>query len=109
MRHATSGGHRIAFDVTGAGPVVLLQHGLFSRRTTWHENGFVSALAREFTVVAVDSLGHGESDKPSDPRAYRRDARAGQLAAVLDALAAPRAHVVGYSMGAWMAAGFAAR
>jgi pimeloyl-ACP methyl ester carboxylesterase len=109
MEHAAWHGHRIAFDVTGTGPAVLLQHGLLSGRSTWHANGFVAALAAGFTVVAVDSLGHGESDKPGDPAAYRRDARADQLAAVLDALALERAHVVGYSMGGWLAAGFAAR
>ena len=109
MQHATNRGCRIAFETSGQGPVALLQHGLLSRRRTWHENGFVEALAREFTVVTVDSLGHGESDKPADPRAYRRDARADDLAAVLDALEVERAHLVGYSMGGWMAAGFAVR
>jgi pimeloyl-ACP methyl ester carboxylesterase len=109
MEHATSRGHRIAFEINGEGPPVLLQHGLFSRRRSWHENGFVEALAREFTVVTVDSLGHGDSDKPADAAAYRRAARADHLAAVLDVRSIDRAHVVGYSMGGWMAAGFAAR
>jgi pimeloyl-ACP methyl ester carboxylesterase len=109
MEHATNRGCRIAFEVSGEGPAVLLQHGLFSRRRTWHDNGFVEGLARERTVVTADSLGHGDSDKPADPEAYRRDARADDLAAVLDALRIERAHLVGYSMGAWMAAGFAAR
>jgi pimeloyl-ACP methyl ester carboxylesterase len=101
-------GYRIAFEITGNGPAVLLQHGLLSRRTSWHENGFVDALAQEFTVVTVDSLGHGDSDKPTDPRAYRSEARADDLAAVLDVLKIERVHLVGYSMGGWMAAGFAA-
>ena len=109
MEYATHRGCRIAFEVCGEGPPALLQHGLLSRRTSWRESGFVEALAREFTVVTVDSLGHGDSDKPDDPRLYRRDARADDLAAVLDVLAIPRAHVVGYSMGGWMAAGFGAR
>jgi pimeloyl-ACP methyl ester carboxylesterase len=109
VANVTVGGHRIAYDVTGTGPVAVLQHGLFSRRATWHENGFVAALARDYTVVALDSLGHGESDRPADRHAYARDARADQLAAVLDAVGAERAHVVGYSMGGWLATGFAAR
>lgn len=109
MRHATNRGCRIAFEVAGEGPAVVLQHGLFSGRATWHANGFVAALARELSVVTVDSLGHGDSDKPAEPAPYRRDARADDLAAVLDALGIERAHVVGYSMGGWIAAGFAAR
>jgi pimeloyl-ACP methyl ester carboxylesterase len=109
MEHVVSRGFRIAFERSGQGPAVLLQHGLLSRRRSWHENGFADALAREFTVVTVDSLGHGDSDRPTDPAAYRRDARADDLAAVLDALSIDRAHVVGYSMGGWMGVGFAAR
>ena len=109
MRHATNRGCRIAFEVSGEGPPVLLQHGLFSGRATWQANGFVAALAAEFTLVTVDSLGHGDSDKPAEPAAYRRDARADDLAAVLDVLRLERAHLVGYSMGGWIAAGFAAR
>ncbi len=109
MDYATNRGCRIAFDVSGEGPALLLQHGLLSRRSSWHANGFVGALARELTVVTVDSLGHGDSDKPGDARAYRLEARADDLAAVLDALAIERAHVVGYSMGGWIATGFAAR
>ena len=109
MEYATNRGFRIAFEVSGEGPAVLLQHGLLSGRASWRANGFVGALEPDFMVVTVDSLGHGDSDKPTDARAYRREARAEDLAAVLDALAVPRAHVVGYSMGGWMAAAFAAR
>lgn len=109
MEHTTSRGHRIAFDVSGQGPAVLLQHGLFSRRGSWHANGFVDALARDLRVVTVDSLGHGDSDKPADPQAYQAAARADDLAAVLDAVGVRRAHVVGYSMGSWMGIAFAAR
>jgi pimeloyl-ACP methyl ester carboxylesterase len=109
MQYATNRAQRIAFESAGEGRVVLLQHGLLSRRRSWRDNGFVAALAREFRVVTVDSLGHGDSDKPADPAAYRREARADDLAAVLDALAAERAHLVGYSMGGWMATAFAAR
>jgi pimeloyl-ACP methyl ester carboxylesterase len=109
MQYAANRGQRIAFEITGDGPVVLLQHGLLSRRRSWHDNGFVAGLARELRVVTVDSLGHGDSDKPADPAAYRREARADDLAAVLDAVEAERAHLVGYSMGGWMATAFAAR
>jgi pimeloyl-ACP methyl ester carboxylesterase len=109
MAITTHRGLRIAYDVTGSGPAVVLQHGLLSRRERWHANGFVAALAPRFTVVTVDSLGHGESDKPADPAAYARAERADQLAAVMDEVGAERAHLVGYSMGGWMATGFAAR
>ena len=109
METTRSGGQRIAYEIHGEGPAVLLQHGFASRRGTWRDNGFVAALAREFTVLAVDSLGHGDSDKPSAPARYRAEARADDLAAVLDARRIERANLVGYSMGGWLAVAFAAR
>ena len=67
----------------------------------------VDALVGRHRVVCVDSLGHGLSDKPADPALYAQDQRAGDLAAVIDALGEEKAAVLGYSMGAWMAMGLA--
>jgi pimeloyl-ACP methyl ester carboxylesterase len=105
MRYASNRGCRIAFDVAGSGPTVLLQHGLTVHRRAWHENGYVSALADAYQVVTVDSLGQGDSDKPHDCSLYGREQRAGDLVAVMDDLGVDRAHVVGYSMGGWLAGG----
>jgi len=57
------------------------------------------ALAEDRRAIAVDLVGHGQSDAPADPAAYRMEACVAQLASALDALDAPRVHVVGYSMG----------
>jgi pimeloyl-ACP methyl ester carboxylesterase len=100
-------GYEIAYDVTGDGPAVVLQHGLLSNRTTWHQIGYVESLADAFRVICVDSLGHGASDKPHDPAAYGRDQRAGDIAAVLDAEGIGQAHYIGYSMGGWIGSGMA--
>jgi pimeloyl-ACP methyl ester carboxylesterase len=54
-------------------------------------------------VACIDSLGHGLSDKPSDPELYGQRQRAGDIVAVIDALGYQRAHLLGYSMGGWMA------
>ncbi|HVE79295.1 MAG TPA: alpha/beta fold hydrolase [Gemmatimonadaceae bacterium] len=65
----------------------------------------VPALAQAgFRVFVPDMRGHGLSDKPRDRRLYTRDALAGQLLAVMDALAVPRAAVVGHSMAGAVAA-----
>ena len=100
-------GQNIHYETMGEGPIVLMQHGLFSRGNNWLVNGYVKALADEYCVVRVDSLGHGKSDKPHDRALYSREQRAGDLVAVLDALGAERMHLVGYSMGGWMATGVA--
>lgn len=107
MPFVTRRGQRIHFEHAGAGPTVVLQHGLFSRGLNWGLTGYVPRLVADHHVVWVDSLGHGESDKPADASLYSRRERALDLVSVLDALEVERAHLVGYSMGAWMATGVA--
>jgi pimeloyl-ACP methyl ester carboxylesterase len=58
-------------------------------------------------VACIDSLGHGFSDKPSDAELYGQEQRAGDIVAVIDDLGYDRAHLVGYSMGGWLAVGVA--
>jgi pimeloyl-ACP methyl ester carboxylesterase len=103
MAFVTHRGQRIHYSVEGAGPLVVFQHGLLSSGESWKRAGFVDALADRFRVACVDSLGHGLSDKPADPALYAGDQRAGDIVAVIDDLGAERAHLVGYSMGGWMA------
>lgn len=100
-------GQRIHHEIRGDGPTVVLLHSLFTRGSRWELNGYVDALASDHRVVTIDSLGHGDSDKPHDSALYSRAQRAGDVAAVLDAVRADRAHLVGYSMGAWTATGVA--
>src|SRR5215217_1848985 len=97
-------GLRIAYDVAGSGDEdVVLLHGLGQRRADWASCGYVDGLADRFRVICVDSLGHGESDSPSDCSVYTRSQRAGDVIAVLDGVRVQRAHVIGYSMGGWLA------
>ena len=102
MKTAIHRGQRIAYGVTGDGPALVFQHGFLSNRQSWHQSGYVAAFADAYRVITVDSLGHGESDKPADPTLYGRAARAGDVAAVLDAEGIEKAHFIGYSMGGWM-------
>ena len=55
----------------------------------------------------MDSLGHGLSDKPSDPEFYGQEQRSGDIVAVIDDLGYDRAHLIGYSMGGWLSVGLA--
>jgi pimeloyl-ACP methyl ester carboxylesterase len=54
-------------------------------------------------VISIDSLGHGESDAPEDCSLYSGSQRAGDVVAVLDGMGVPKAHIIGYSMGGWLA------
>jgi len=66
-----------------------------------------NGLKTDFKVACIDSLGHGKSDKPTDADSYHQSQRAGDIVAVIDDLSEKQAHVLGYSMGAWMAVGVA--
>lgn len=107
MPFVSSDGYDIHYSVEGSGPLVLLQHGLLSDAESWKRWGFVDALKDKFCVAAVDSLGHGQSDKPSVTSRYSQAARSRDLVAVVDDLGYERAHCVGYSMGGWLGVGMA--
>lgn len=93
-------GTRVAFEVHGEGPPLVLLHGLTETRASWTAAGYTAALVEaRFRVVLVDARGHGDSGKPRHPEAYAGARRLADLAAVLDALAIGQAAVMGYSMG----------
>ncbi len=48
-------GLRIAYDVAGKGPALLLLHGFNNDRTMWHEHGYVERLHDQFTVITIRS------------------------------------------------------
>jgi hypothetical protein len=93
-------GTRIAYDVSGSGPVVMLLHGGGQTRQVWHRAGYVSRLSKEFTVVTVDIRGNGESGKPADASAYHFMRINEDLLAIADAVKAQRLSLWGFSYGA---------
>ena len=99
-------GTRIAFTTRGAGPTVLLLHGFGADHVlNWHRSGVIDALVDNGRrVIATDARGHGASDKPHDVDRYVGDAMVRDAQAVLDHLGVERVDVVGYSMGAMIAA-----
>ena len=93
-------GTKISYDVTGSGPVVMLLHGGGTDRQSWHQAGYVARLAKEFTVVAIDIRGNGESDRPQPASAYSWERINEDILAVADAVKAPRFALWGFSYGA---------
>jgi pimeloyl-ACP methyl ester carboxylesterase len=110
MPSFSSDGVRIAYldtaDAGGGGDPVLLIHGFASSvRDNWQDPGWVDVLKREgFRVVALDCRGHGESEKLYDPATYAAPLMAEDSRRLLDHLGIGRADVMGYSMGARIAA-----
>jgi pimeloyl-ACP methyl ester carboxylesterase len=89
-------GTRLFFAQFGAGePVVLLHGGMGSSNHWGHQ---IPELARRFSVIAMDTRGHGRSPVTSAAFGYRLFAE--DVAALLDHLAIARASLVGWSDGA---------
>jgi pimeloyl-ACP methyl ester carboxylesterase len=102
----TSEGVEIAYSDQGAGDPILLLHGFASSaKTNWVDPGWVAYLVKEgFRVIAYDARGHGMSGKPHSPEDYAQPHMPEDARRLLDHLAIPSAHVMGYSMGARMTA-----
>jgi pimeloyl-ACP methyl ester carboxylesterase len=95
-----AGRDRLEYTEYGAGDhwVVLLHGQLMPRRM---HQPLARALAAEgLHVVTLDLLGHGRSDRPSDPLVYSMTAFAEQVVELLDHLGAPQAVIGGTSLGA---------
>jgi len=96
----------IAFLDEGQGEPIVLIHGFASNKeVNWVGPGWVTTLTRAGRrVIALDNRGHGQSTKLYEPAAYHSAIMAQDVRALLDHLALPRADVMGYSMGARIAA-----
>lgn len=105
----SSDGVEIAYiDVHGAigGSPVLLIHGFASNiAANWVATGWVDDLAADgYRVIALDNRGHGRSEKLYGLDDYGAPLMAEDARRLLDHLDIPRAHIIGYSMGARIAA-----
>lgn len=99
-----SGGVKIRYVTEGEGEAVVLIHGWMSDVTMWGPK--LSPLPG-FKLIALDVRGHGKSDKPHDPAKYGAE-MAADVVRLMDHLNINRAHLVGYSMGAFIAGKVAA-
>jgi pimeloyl-ACP methyl ester carboxylesterase len=96
-------GYRRAYRMAGTGPAVLLIHGIGDSSRTWLH--VFTELAKRYTVIAPDLLGHGDSDKPRAD--YAAAAYACGMRDLLTLLDIERATVVGHSLGGGVAMQFA--
>jgi len=101
-----SDGIPIAYEVHGDGPAVLLIHGFGSSgQVNWVDTGWVETLTKAgYGAVTFDNRGHGKSKKLYDAGLYFAHDMAMDAKRLLDHLGIRRAPVIGYSMGARIAA-----
>src|SRR5512139_2125602 len=93
-------GTRIAYEVTGSGPALVLVDGALCHRAMGPARGLANELAGAFTVYTYDRRGRGESGAGTAPWAVEREVE--DLAAVV-AVAGGSAHVFGASSGGALA------
>ena len=94
----------VAYVRAGQGPSLVLLHG---NGHSWHEfSDVLDTLAADFDVVAWDMPGHGDSADVSVPPSI--EGYAGALAELVAALNLERPAILGSSVGAFIAASYAA-
>ena len=88
-----------------AEPIVLLHGFASTKEVNWVNPGWVRTLTGAGRrAIALDNRGHGASSKLYEPSAYHSATMTEDVRALLDHLSIERADVMGYSMGARIAA-----
>lgn len=94
-------GVRVHAAVGGSGPPLLLLHGYPQNHVMWHR--VAPAFAAQFTVVAADLRGYGDSDKPpggGDHAGYSKRVMAADQVGLMASLGFDRFAVAGHDRGA---------
>jgi pimeloyl-ACP methyl ester carboxylesterase len=90
----------IAYKVLGKGDPILLFNGGSDIMDAW-DPSFLGILTSNHTVIVFDSRGLGNTTMGSKP--YTSQQLATDAAGLLDALKIPKADVLGYSLGSYIA------
>ena len=100
-RKVETSGAAINLVVGGSGPALLLLHGYPQTHTMWHK--VAPRLSEDFTVVAADLRGYGDSDKPagdSEHINYSKRAMARDQAEAMENLGFDTFFLAGHDRGA---------
>lgn len=102
-----SNGVKIHYVTEGEGVPVVLIHGWMGDSSMWGRDEFGKTRldtkdSRDFRLIALDCRGHGNSGKPHDVSAYGPE-MGEDVVRLLDHLKIDKAHLIGYSSGAFVA------
>jgi pimeloyl-ACP methyl ester carboxylesterase len=90
----------VAYKMFGKGDPILLFNGASDGMDAW-DPSFVTSISSNHTVIAFDQRGIGNTTTGSKPYTYPQ--LANDSAGLLDALKIPKADVMGYSLGSYLA------
>lgn len=103
MPFVATNGINLYYELHGNGEPLVLVPGIGYDGWMWHK--MIPGLAEHFQVISVDNRGAGESDKPPGP--YTAGMLAADIVGMLDDFGLPKAHIMGHSMGGFVAQAFA--
>lgn len=102
MLRAEINGLSVAYERIGDGPALVLLHGFTHDSRAWRPQ--LEGLSDQFTVIAWDAPGAGQSTDP--PATFTIGDWADCLAGLLDVADVQRAHILGLSWGGLLAQEF---
>jgi pimeloyl-ACP methyl ester carboxylesterase len=94
-----------AYTIQGRGPPLFLIHGIGARKTAW--NQLTEYLRSDYTCIAYDLRGHGESPRPEGR--FGLEDLVDDLEALRAKLGIERAHLAGHSLGGMIGPAYARR
>lgn len=94
---------KISYSDSGIGNTIVLLHGFLENKKMWLE--YSNLFSEKYRVVAIDLLGHGESDCLG--YVHKMEDNAGVVNEVLEHLNIEKATIVGHSMGGYVGLAFA--
>ncbi|NVE94339.1 alpha/beta fold hydrolase [Altererythrobacter lutimaris] len=100
-------GNTLHYVEAGEGEPIVFLHGFPSYWFSFVRQ--IEHFGGDYRVIAIDGLGAGKSDAPSNDEPYRLEAMGAHVAALLDHLGEERVHLVGHDWGSAFATGLAQR
>ena len=103
MKTITYKNTKISYSDQGKGTAVVLLHGFLENKTMW--NVFIPELSKKYRIIAIDLLGHGETECLG--YVHSMEDQAEMVHAVLHELKIRKTVLIGHSMGGYVALAFA--
>ena len=103
----TNDGVRLYFEETGSGTPVILVHEFAGDLRSWEPQ--IRHFGKRYRAIVYNARGFPPSDVPEQVSSYSQGRAADDILAVLDQIGAPKAHIVGLSMGGFATLHFGMR